>query len=106
MGRVKDMMIDQMERGDWPWDDGEWRRDELTIEADRYDDEQRWMAEMDRIERRELLLALNQLRKFQALAKRKTASRWTMRLIERSIEECKSQVLALGGTLPEEESSF
>lgn len=88
---------------DMAWDNLEWRRDQMLIEADLHCEVMELTKRIDEIERRELHKTIRLWRAFvklqqQAIAKR--APQWTQRAIEKALDKCEEQILALGGEVP------
>lgn len=83
------------------YDPLEWCRDDLIIEADRYEEEQNWLSRtIDKIENHELQVALNvwnRLRILQIAADKRGAAKWTRDKIAIALEGARRQVHALGG---------
>lgn len=85
------------------WDELEWQRDQMLIEADMHCEVMDLSKRIDAIEKRELHKAVKLWRDFAKLQQQaiaRSAPSWTQRAIDKAMTKCEEQILALGGELP------
>lgn len=85
------------------WDDTEWMRDDMILEADRFEEMTYLTKQIDELERRELRRAVDLYKntvKMYNVATTKPTPPWVMRAIEKLLLKCEQQITALGGEVP------